>query len=81
MPSQTGRQLAAPGDKGSKTPVGRRPVGTLSWQGGYRAWPDAYAFVAGEVLLDLSFPAAAARLATLARGSLTARRRKPTMMA
>ena len=34
-------------------------------QGGHLAWPDAYVFVAGEVLLDLSFPAAAARLATL----------------
>jgi hypothetical protein len=42
------------------------------WRGGYLAWPDAYVFVAGEVLLDLSFPAAAARLADLARGgSLT----------
>jgi hypothetical protein len=42
------------------------------WQGGYLTWPDAYVFVAGEVLLDLSFPAAASRLATLARGgSLT----------
>ena len=30
-------------------------------------------FVAGEVLLDLSFPAAAARLATLARGGSLAR--------
>jgi hypothetical protein len=43
-----------------------------SLAGWLACWPDAYVFVAGEVLLDLSFPAAAARLADLARGgSLT----------
>jgi hypothetical protein len=58
--------------KASKTPVACLPVGPWSLAGWYLAWPDAYVFVAGEVLLDLSCRAAAARLADLARGgSLT----------
>ena len=62
----------APVTKASKTPVACRPVGTLVPSRWLACWPDAYVFVAGEVLLDLSFPAAAARLADLAHGgSLT----------
>ena len=50
--------------------AGWGPRGSL--QGDHPAWPDSEMFVAAGVLLDLSFPAAAARLANLARGgSLT----------
>ena len=42
------------------------------WWGDHLAWSDGEMFVAAEMGLDLSFPAAAARLANLARGgSLT----------
>ncbi len=49
------------------------PQGDLGpWWGDHPAWSDGEMFVAAEMGLDLSFPAAAARLANLARGgSLT----------
>ena len=49
------------------------PHGDLGpWWGDHLAWSDGEMFVAAEMGLDLSFPAAAARLANLARGgSLT----------
>jgi hypothetical protein len=70
---RTGVRGGSPGDKSHEDARGMSARGTIGpWRGGYLAWPDAYVFVAGEVLLDLSFPAAAARLADLARGgSLT----------
>ena len=37
-------------------------------QGDHPAWPDSEMFLAAGVLVDLSFPAATARLANLARG-------------
>src|SRR5271165_1457566 len=49
------------------------PHGDLGpWWGDHRAWSDGEMFVAAAMGLDLSYPAAAARLANLARGgSLT----------
>ena len=45
------------------------PHGDLGpWWGDHLAWSDGEMFVAAEMGLDLSFPAAAARLANLARG-------------
>jgi hypothetical protein len=57
----------------SKKPLARRPRGDFGpQQGEHLAWSAWEMFVAGEVLLDLSFPAEEARLANLARGrSLT----------
>ena len=43
------------------------------YQGGQLAWSDGDVFVAADVVLNLSFPAAGARLAHLARGGLLSR--------
>ncbi len=50
------------------------PHGDLGpWWGDHRAWSDGEMFVAAAMGLDLSYPAAAARLANLARGGSLSR--------
>jgi len=70
----TGVRGWEPGDRGLEDSLGTSARGDLGpWRGDHLAWSDREMFVAAEVPLDVSFPAAAARFANLALGGLLTR--------
>ena len=73
VPWDRGPGLGARGQRPRRLSWHVGPWDLGPWRGDHLAWSDREMFVAAEVPLDLSFPAAAARFANLALGGLLTR--------